>query len=1156
MAGDYTRFTFKPEHDHSTVFMQQGRVQVDADWNELAEVVYRRLRAETVDIMGRCAVPRNPGAAPGDVPTGFLIQAAAGSFTIGIGRAYVDGLLAENRGRRPLAAFEPIWDEPIGTQPTPYTDQPYRVDVTDPAGAGPHLFYLDVWDREVTAVENAGLVDPAVGVDTATRLQTVWQVRTLQVGAGVTCATDWSTVQAWVDLTRPSGARLTTADIGTPASTDPCLVLPSGGYRGIDNRLYRIEIHDAGTIKWSRTNAAVAARVTGAVGGSAAAPVVPVETIGHDAILRFHPGDWIELVDRKRELDGNPGIVVKIAPDGVDGVRLELRLEAVTAPVFTQLTALGAETRVRRWDTRPGDASALIPFVSGTPINLEDGVQVTVDVVAPGVARTGDYWIFTARAADASVEVLDHAPPRGIRHHYCRLAVLSGGNLEDCRVIYPPECPPPVTGESCDCDVCVTPESHADGSLTIQDAIDKVRATGGKVCLHAGVYELEKAVEIVGAESVQLVGKGLATVLFMRGEGPAIDVYRSVEVTIEHLAVATSGRGGDARTPEIGIAVRSAAGVTVQRCFIAQMAGFEREALLSKSRGPAAFGRGGVGIGLAGLLVATVLRENVIIADIGIGTLTTDRAATWEPGRTIAADKKAAAAAKAARPSTFKGMPKLGRSVFTWGLFIEDNLLACFRVGVDLGRSGRSKGPVDKTRSLKAAVVLHLGDTRIAGNTISGCVEAGIIASGTVAADPDTLAAVLRAIPARAAAAAFAGAGRMRESLGVVPMLGSGLMSAGGSRLDIVGNILATVGHGVAVGCDATRIANNDISGREGARTPSTGILLLAGARRVLRRALIAENRITGMSGYGIAVDTYVASALIKLNIVERTGIAGIVCTERAGFEAIVVENNLLRSVGVTDDDSVFTRAGIVVVNGAHAELIGNTLVEVAPPELAVQTIRIGILALSVGSARAHGNTLDGVGPGTDFLGAAAGIAVDVEGERIDVADNEVRLVGVGNAAASAVELGMPSREVTVLGSLLLVGSAWTRASDFPNELTIPSPLDKPDGRLVSAHGNHLEADGRRPVVLVSTPGTCHFADNRVVGAGEGSIGEILAGAGAVVSANVFSSGQGSRLLVGVHPPAAGNPAPATIVGNLGPHDIELNGAALAAPWSTINVPH
>ena len=35
MAGDYTRFTFRPEHDHAAVLMQQGRVQLDADWNEL-----------------------------------------------------------------------------------------------------------------------------------------------------------------------------------------------------------------------------------------------------------------------------------------------------------------------------------------------------------------------------------------------------------------------------------------------------------------------------------------------------------------------------------------------------------------------------------------------------------------------------------------------------------------------------------------------------------------------------------------------------------------------------------------------------------------------------------------------------------------------------------------------------------------------------------------------------------------------------------------------------------------------------------------------------------------------------------------------------------------------------------------------------------------
>ena len=102
--------------------------------------------------------------------------------------------------------------------------------------------------------------------------------------------------------------------------------------------------------------------------------MVPVETISPDALLRFHPGDSIELFDLERELAGRPGIMVKIAPNGADAVGAELKLEAVSAADFTELGTLGAQPRARRWDTRPGDATALIVFTPGTPIELEDGV--------------------------------------------------------------------------------------------------------------------------------------------------------------------------------------------------------------------------------------------------------------------------------------------------------------------------------------------------------------------------------------------------------------------------------------------------------------------------------------------------------------------------------------------------------------------------------------------------------------------------------------------------------------------------------------------------------------------------------------------------------------------------------------------------------------
>jgi hypothetical protein len=38
MKGDFSRFTFKKEKHYSSVRMQQGRVQLDADWNEQMDI--------------------------------------------------------------------------------------------------------------------------------------------------------------------------------------------------------------------------------------------------------------------------------------------------------------------------------------------------------------------------------------------------------------------------------------------------------------------------------------------------------------------------------------------------------------------------------------------------------------------------------------------------------------------------------------------------------------------------------------------------------------------------------------------------------------------------------------------------------------------------------------------------------------------------------------------------------------------------------------------------------------------------------------------------------------------------------------------------------------------------------------------------------------
>jgi hypothetical protein len=147
MSGDYSRQRFDPKNDFSGVLQQQGRVQLDADWNELIHIYDRRMRAETIDIMGESVVPK-------ETPEGFQIQIVGGNgLTIGHGRIYVDGLLAENHGRAPLE-FDPVLAEQRGSLPVPYNEQPYLPNAPTLQEGGPHLVYLAVWELEVTSLED------------------------------------------------------------------------------------------------------------------------------------------------------------------------------------------------------------------------------------------------------------------------------------------------------------------------------------------------------------------------------------------------------------------------------------------------------------------------------------------------------------------------------------------------------------------------------------------------------------------------------------------------------------------------------------------------------------------------------------------------------------------------------------------------------------------------------------------------------------------------------------------------------------------------------------------------------------------------------------------------------------------------------------------
>ncbi len=540
MSGDYTRFTFKPLKDYSGLFKQQGRVDLDSDFNELIEIIDRRWRSETIDIIGH-------GVVPNTTPDAFMIRPTAmGDFDIGIGRMYVDGIQVENHGR-PALQYLPDLGEQEGTVRTLYSNQPYLPAPTPPVLTPipiprTDLIYIDVWQREVTVLEDPSIREIALGgPDTTTRIQSAWQVRAIKDVGQHGCGDD---IAAWNALIAPSAGRLTTSALAPPASDDPCIISPSGGYRGLENRLYRVEIHSPGTIgggapakfKWSHDDASVASTASALPANNQ----VTVQQVGRDEVLRFDIGNWIEITDDFREFQGQAGHMARIT--AIDQANRVLTfappIPAAVPPILPFNAAdPSRHTRVIRWDqTQNVDANGLLDVVAGT-ISIEDGVQVQFSFdPAGGNFKVGDYWVFCARTADGSVETLTNAPPRGILHHYCRLGFMHWGTnpgnttFDDCRVHWP---------LACECDSCTVTvgdgvDSH--GQFTdIQQAINALGNRGGVVCIGRGFYRVTAPLLVDATKrNVEIVGVGPATRIVFDPPAGTERVFLKIQGT-EHV---------------------------------------------------------------------------------------------------------------------------------------------------------------------------------------------------------------------------------------------------------------------------------------------------------------------------------------------------------------------------------------------------------------------------------------------------------------------------------------------------------------------------------------------------------------------------------------------------------------------------------------------
>jgi hypothetical protein len=566
LKGDFTRFTHKPGNHFNRVYKQQGRAELDADFNEYVDLATDLTRTEAVDVIGQAGVPKGDG---------FKVEVVNANTDLLIhkGHMYVDGILC-------------VFEEDIH-----YSTQPG--DLPQPALSPvlnrKDLVYVHVMERHITWVEDSTLLEPALqGADTCTRVQTIAQIRVQPgIAGGSTCGA----VPNWPPPA--SGGRLTSDTKSVGAAPNPCVLPESGGFRGSENRLYRVEVHTGGslataTFKWSGDNAAVLVPVE-FIGETHR---VKAKTLGRDQVLGLKKGDWVELASDTTDRTPSPGTLAQI----ID----------ITSDLIVQLSkdisAHNGEThpKLRRWD----QASDEVSMANGATLDLEDGITVTF---SGSDFQPGDAWMFTARIG-SDLEKLVAAPPSSILHHYAPLAIITWGadpgnpsallaTVESCRLPFPPLTnitadDVKFNGSACEFGPNVKTVQQAIDALCEReedcctlvvrpgpnwmDVFNTIPDTGAHLCFQPGIYETTKRLEITDKSTIVMSGVGDAARIVATNDECALRFVNCQFVTIRDLSAAGrvaqlgSGKNNDGTLGVISI--KNAFRVLVENCrlFAAQ----------------------------------------------------------------------------------------------------------------------------------------------------------------------------------------------------------------------------------------------------------------------------------------------------------------------------------------------------------------------------------------------------------------------------------------------------------------------------------------------------------------------------------------------------------------------------------------------------------
>ena len=346
------------------VYLQQGRMLLDADWNEQVDISKAALKDAMADVIGS-GIPKQGGVtidANGRISTGIF---------------YADG--------ERVALNHTV--DLLKSLPAVPTSQEL-------------VFYADVFEREITSAEDPDICDPALyGADTCTRTQKVVQSR-------------WIKKTLFDGLTQTGQSRCT---IQRLTEVDPCLFR----LEIHDINLSKKQL----TLKWSFENGSEQYRSDEYPKNFAAgAWVYEYFDADSEGFYGFNPsGSHLQRPALTLDIEDNPGSLGFVRR--WDGFAV-IEYSQVANGVLKQgklsssyhHSALALDPSLGQ-----GIGGAIGYGTAGNIFSVNLGSLLVELCLNMNALFAGDYWQVKVREQYPE-KLLDQALPNGYRHHYIKLA--------------------------------------------------------------------------------------------------------------------------------------------------------------------------------------------------------------------------------------------------------------------------------------------------------------------------------------------------------------------------------------------------------------------------------------------------------------------------------------------------------------------------------------------------------------------------------------------------------------------------------------------------------------------------------------------------------------------------------------------------------------